>query len=198
MIITVDGFDGSGKSSLAEELANLLGFTYIDKPIYQLFGVSGDDNPLAKQIYQLQDAVYNKTDSDRLKAWFTGMSLLYVKEILGSQNIIIDRGLMSCYAFNGNETSNRIFEALIDLGVWFDISIFLYVSPENRVKRLLKRNPNDPDLHLDKVMNLRYDLINSFLESHKDLPIIKIDTDNLTEREVFDFAISELKRKKVI
>lgn len=194
MIITIDGLDGSGKSSLARKLAQRLNFNYIDKPIYQLFGVFGDDNLLYNQIYQMQDAVYNKTNSDKLKTWFTGMSLLYIKEVFDKKNIIIDRGLLSCYAFNGNATSDKVFDLLIQFGVWFDMSIFLYVSPEVRKQRLIKRNPNDPDLSFDKIMNLKYDTIKSFLKSHDELPIITIDTDVLTEQEVMELAILELKK----
>lgn len=192
MIITIDGLDGSGKSSLAKNLANRLNFKYIDKPIYQLFNVSGDDNKLYNQIYQMQDAVYNQTNSNRLKVWFTGMSLLYIKEVFQSENIIIDRGLLSCYAFNGDSSSEPVFELLISLGIWFDVSVFLYVSPEIRKKRLLKRNPNDPDLKLDKIMNLKYDSIFSFLKTHTSLPTIIINTDSLTEKEVLETTILEL------
>lgn len=198
MIITVDGLDGSGKSTLAKTLAKRLEYKYIDKPIYQLFNVSGDDNHLYQQIYDIQDAIYNKTDSDRLKVWFTGMSLLYIRETLGNQNIIIDRGLLSCYAFNGNNNSNIIFKTLINLGVWFDISIFLYVSPSIRKQRLVKRNPNDPDLYHEKIMNLKYDSINSFIKKNSELPILTINTDTLTENEVLETAIKLLKSKKLI
>ena len=115
MIITIDGLDGSGKSSLAKNLAMRLNFKYIDKPIYQLFNVFGDNNILYDPIYQIQDSVYNKTNSDKLKTWFTGMSLLYIKEVLGSQDIIIDRGILSCYAFNGNPSSDPVFNLLLGL-----------------------------------------------------------------------------------
>ena len=194
MIITIDGMDGSGKSSLAQKLAQRLNFKYIDKPIYHVFGVFGDNNILYQPIYQMQDAIYNKTNSDKLKTWFTGMSLLYIKEVLSNQNLVIDRGLLSCYLFNGNHSSTQIFDLLINFGVWFDISIFLYVSPKIRKQRLLKRNPTDPDLYLDKIMNLKYDTISAFLKSHNYLPIITINTDNLTENEVLNLAMFKLKK----
>lgn len=194
MIITIDGMDGSGKSSLAQKLSQRLNFKYIDKPIYQVFGVFGDNNILYQPIYQMQDAIYNKTNSDKLKTWFTGMSLLYIKEVLSNQNLVIDRGLLSCYLFNGNHSSTQIFDLLINFGVWFDISIFLYVSPKIRKQRLLKRNPTDPDLYLDKIMNLKYDTISAFLKSHNYLPIITINTDNLTENEVLNLAMFKLKK----
>lgn len=195
MIITVDGLDGSGKSTLAKALANRLGFKYIDKPLYQLFNVSGDDNILYEPLCQMQDAIYNKTSSDKLKAWFTGMSLLYIKEECLNKNIVIDRGILSCYAYNGNTSSDQVFQYLIDLGIWFDVSILLYVSPEVRKKRLFDRNPNDSDLTFDKIMNLKYDSVNSFLAQHPNLPIIRIDTDNLTSNEVLESAVSLLKKQ---
>lgn len=195
MIITVDGLDGSGKSTLAKALANRLGFKYIDKPLYQLFNVSGDDNILYEPLCQMQDTIYNKTSSDKLKTWFTGLSLLYIKEECATQNIVIDRGILSCYAYNGNASSDQIFKYLIDLGVWFDVSILLYVSPEVRKKRLFDRNPNDSDLTFDKVMDLKYDSINSFLAQYSDLPIIKINTDYLSSSEVLELAISSLKKR---
>lgn len=195
MIITVDGLDGCGKSTLAKGLANRLGFKYIDKPLYQLFNVSGDDNVLYKPLCQMQDAVYNKTDSNKLKAWFMGLSLLYIKEELAKQDIVIDRGILSCYAYNGNDISNQVFKYLIELGLWFNASILLYVSPEVRKKRLLDRNPNDSDLSFDKIMDLKYDSINSFLTQYPNLPIIKINTDNLTSSEVLELAIESLKKQ---
>lgn len=197
MIITIDGLDGVGKSTLAKKLADTLNYRYIDKPLYELFGVSGDDNYLYNQIYHLQDLVYNKTDSNALKSWFTGMSLLYIKEVLKNENIIIDRGLLSAYAFNGDESSDIVFETLIKLGVWFDMSIVLYASNEERLKRMKKRNANDPDLQLEKITSLRYDKIMSFLEQH-DLPHILIDTNDKTPDTILEIVLSELTKQKSI
>lgn len=195
MIITIDGLDGVGKSTLAKKLADALNYRYIDKPLYELFGVSGDDNYLYDQIYHLQDLVYNKTESNALKSWFTGMSLLYIKEVLKNENIIIDRGLLSAYAFNGDESSDIVFETLIKLGVWFDMSIVLYASNEERLKRMKKRNANDPDLQLEKITSLRYDKIMSFLEQH-DLQHIIIDTDDKTPDTILEIVLSELDKQK--
>ncbi len=195
MIITIDGLDGVGKSTLAKKLADTLNYRYIDKPLYELFGVSGDDNYLYDQIYHLQDLVYNKTESNALKSWFTGMSLLYIKEVLKNENIIIDRGLLSAYAFNGDESSDIVFETLIKLGVWFDMSIVLYASNEERLKRMKKRNENDPDLQLEKITSLRYDKIMSFLEQH-DLSHIIIDTDDKTPDTILEIVLSELDKQK--
>ena len=199
MIITIDGLDGAGKSTLAKSLSETLGYEYIDKPIYELFNVKGDDNYLYNEIYHIQDLIYNKTESNTLKSYFTGLSLLYIKECMSDRNLIIDRGLLSAFAFNGDENSKPVFETLINLGAFFDAAIIVTVSNEERIKRIKKRNENDPDLELDKIRNLRYDSMNQFIFEHPELPCHIINTDNLTQEEVLDEAlkyISNLKNSK--
>ena len=199
MIITIDGLDGAGKSTLAKSLSKKLGYEYIDKPIYELFNVKGDDNYLYNELYHIQDLIYNKTDSNTLKSYFTGLSLLYIKECMYDRNLIIDRGLLSAFAFNGDNNSKPVFETLIKLGVFFDASIIVMVSNEERIKRIKERNKNDPDLILDKIINLRYDSMNKFLFEHPELPYYIINTDNLTQEEVLNEAlkyISSLKNDK--
>ena len=199
MILTIDGLDGAGKSTLAKSLSKKLGYEYIDKPIYELFNVKGDDNYLYNEIYHIQDLIYNKTDSNTLKSYFTGLSLLYIKECMYDRNLIIDRGLLSAFAFNGDNNSKPVFETLIKLGVFFDASIIVMVSNEERIKRIKERNKNDPDLILDKIINLRYDSMNKFLFEHPELPYYIINTDNLTQEEVLNEAlkyISSLKNDK--
>lgn len=198
MIITIDGLDGAGKSTLAKRLATELGYEYVDKPLYELFNVKGDNNYLYNEIYHLQDQVYNKTDSNTLKSYFTGLSLLYIKECMSDRNLIIDRGLLSAYAFNGDENSKPVFETLLSLGVFFDASIVVTVSNEERLKRIKARNENDPDLSLDKIRNLRYDAIKCFILEHPELPCCIINTDGKDKDQVFTEAmtyISSLQEK---
>ena len=197
MIITIDGLDGCGKSTLAKKLAEKLNFKYIDKPLYQLFSVSGNDNPLYDTLCQMQKAVYSK-DSHRLKAWFTGLSLLYVKDILGSQNLIVDRGLLSAYAFNGNASSDPIFDVLLDMGAWFDMSILLYASSDVRANRIKKRNSSDEDLKDDEILNMNYNSIRDFIERNKKLPILYVNTDNMNEEEVFNYVWMNLEKQGIL
>lgn len=118
---------------------------------------------------------------------------------MSDKNLIIDRGLLSAFAFNGDINSKPVFETLINLGVFFDAAIIVTVSNEERIKRIKKRNENDPDLGLDKIRNLRYDSMNQFILEHPELPCHTINTDNLTQEEVLDEAlkyISSLKNSK--
>lgn len=66
------------------------------------------------------------------------------------------------------------------------------VSPEERVKRLKKRNPKDPDLSLDKVMNLQYNTIMQFISNHNDLPFLMIDTDSKSPEEILNIVLDEI------
>ena len=196
MIITIDGLDGSGKSTLAKKLAEKLGYEYIDKPLYKLFNVKGDDNYLYNEIYQIQDLIYNKTNSNILKSYFTGLSLLYIKECMSDKNLIIDRGLLSVYAFNGDSNSNSLFELLINLGVFFDASIIVSVSNSERIKRIKKRNKYDLDLKINKIRDLNYDSMIKFVQNHPQLPCFIIDTNNLSTEEVFIKALDYIENLK--
>lgn len=193
MIITIDGLDGAGKSTLAKKLSNALEFEYVDKPIYELFNVKGDNNYLYNEIKLMQEKVYNETDSNFLKSYFTGLSLVYINECMKDKNIIIDRGLLSAYTFNGDEKSKPLFEFLIKQGIFFDLSIFLIASSDVRLSRMKKRNKNDPDMFIDKIKNLNHDSVISFINEHKELPCYFINTDNKCEEEVFCEALNIVK-----
>ncbi|MBE6153645.1 MAG: hypothetical protein E7166_05425 [Firmicutes bacterium] len=196
MIITVDGLDGAGKSTLAKNLAKSLDFKYIEKPLYKLLGVENPTGKLYDDIVKLQDIIYNKTNSDLLKSWFTGMSLLYLKEEMGNENLIIDRGLLSAYVFNGNNKSLPVFDFLLELGIWFDVGIFLTVSQNERISRMSKRKDSDDDVHNDKIINLNYKSVQEFLKLHPELPVIIINTDNKTPDDILKEALFKLKEIK--
>ena len=201
MIITVDGLDGSGKTTLSKKLAKELNYEYIDKPLYKLFGYNGNNKELYELLCQLQKRVYDENDSNSFKCYFTGTSLFYIKACFENENLIIDRGLLSAYAFNGDEKSNPIFDLLIKYGLFFDLSILLTLSNEKRIERMKKRNINDPDLLNQKTLELNYNSLKEFIKMHPDLPIVTIDTDNKNEDEVFDESlecINDFKKNRIL
>lgn len=114
---------------------------------------------------------------------------------MSDKNLIIDRGLLSAFAFNGDINSKPVFE--INLGVFFDAAIIVTVSNKERIKRIKKRNEKDPDLGLDKIRNLRYDSMNQFILEHPELPCHTINTDNLTQEEVLDEALKYISSLKI-
>lgn len=201
MIITIDGLDGAGKTTLSKKLAKELNYEYIDKPLYKLFGYNGNNKELYDLLCQLQKTVYDENNSNSFKTYFTGTSLFYIKTCLENKNLIIDRGLLSAYAFNGDEKSNPIFDLLIKYGLFFDLSILLTISNEKRIERIKKRNINDSDLLNQKTLELDYDSLKEFIKVHPNLPIITIDTNNKNEDEVFNESlkcIDDFKNHKIL
>lgn len=191
MIVGFEGLNGVGKTTMAKKFAEEFNYKFLARPIYDVFGVDrehlGEEYKVATQV---EDRIYNMNKNFELKAYLTGLGLLYTHKIMNDENIVIDRDLLSNFSFNGTKESLPLFEALIKMGVYPDISFLLYASDEELTKRIIKRNPNDPDLTDPDVINQSYKKIMQFAIKYK-LPVIVIDTNNKTEEQVFE----EIKKK---
>ena len=189
MFISVDGGDGVGKTTLVEKLAAYYDLYYLKKPIDTFLCVK-EPNDIRHRISKLvQKIVYEVNKSEKLKVAFNSSLLLHYKKQLEDEDVIVDRGMLSCYMFNGDETTEPTFDKYIKKGLEFDICFFLTASPETRRERMLKRNPNDEDLkngNLDKLTAGQYKAI-KYAES-RGIPVAVIDTDGKNEEQVFEEA----------
>lgn len=182
MIITIDGGDGVGKTTLATALCEKYNFIYIDKPIHYFLGAKVDENDYRYQIAsEVQKRAYKSTNSNDFKAWFTMMSLIYLRDNLDKdKNYIIDRGLLSSFIFNGEEATEDIYKLLTKKGVGFDLSIFLDAEIVTRVNRIRRRNPLDEDLNNKEICSLTADKTVEFA-TKIGIPFIYIKTDYINE-----------------
>ena len=189
MFISVDGGDGVGKTTLVEKLAAYYDLYYLKKPIDTFLCVK-EPNDIRHRISKLvQKIVYEVNKSEKLKVAFNSSLLLHYKKQLENEDVIVDRGMLSCYMFNGDETTEPTFDKYIKKGLEFDICFFLTASPETRRERMLKRNPNDEDLkngNLDKLTTGQLKAM-KYAES-RGIPIAVIDTDGKNEEQVFEEA----------
>ena len=189
MFISVDGGDGVGKTTLVEKLAAYYDLYYLKKPIDTFLCVK-EPNDIRHRISKLvQKIVYEVNKSEKLKVAFNSSLLLHYKKQLANEDVIVDRGMLSCYMFNGDETTEPTFDKYIQKGLEFDICFFLTASPETRRERMLKRNPNDEDLkngNLDKLTAGQAKAI-KYAESHG-IPVAVIDTDGKDQDQVFEEA----------
>lgn len=182
MKIAIEGMDGVGKSTIAKEIARRKGFKYIEKPLHCFFDnseKSGSDElaKLSSRIYEVDDPL--------IKAWFFGLGNLLTFRDNKDEDLIIDRHFASNYFWNGTQESNIVFKTMIDIIGVPDISIVLYASPETRMQRLYKRNPNDRDIFDPEKKVNGYGKMVNFLEEFS-VPYIIVDTENKSIEQVID------------
>lgn len=187
MKIAVEGMDGVGKSTIAKIISKQNNMIYLEKPLAEIFNSS--DNDGSELLSKMCKKIYN-FDNEILKAWFFGLGNLYSFIEYENSDVIIDRHFASNYFWNGSERSNLIYKSMIDLIGIPDITIVLYASWETRKKRLMMRNPNDPDLFDCEKMVDGYEKMYKFLDDFS-IPYFVINTENKNIEDVVN-EVSEI------
>ena len=192
MIITFEGLDGVGKTTISKQFAIEHGYRRIERPLYQLFGIENANSNNYSAATYIENNVYNNSDSSELKACLTSLGLIYLRKVIDNKgdNIVLDRGILSNYSFNGTNESLPLFEALLKMGINSDITFLLYASAKTRMERIKSRNIHDKDLSDPDIIDQRYKKIIDFIEQYN-IPVIIIDTENKTIAEV----LSEVNEK---
>lgn len=190
MIITIDGYDGTGKTTLAKCLADKYNFLYVEKPIIKM---TQQKNKITYEAaYKLVKGIESKLFSDSVNnrkhiANFYCNALMWLKQFKDSYNIILDRGILTTYAVIGYPETEEIFDQYVRKGAFFDASIYLTADDDERVRRIYKRDPSDPDLKYPKKW--RENNLEEFA-ARSGLNYYKIDTNNRTPEQVFEQADS--------
>ncbi len=214
MIITIDGPSGTGKSTVAKQVAERLGFIYFDTgAMYRAFtwfvlqrGIAIQDLDAIQNCLEGFD--FKIIEKDRQKHYFVGDA--DVTEAIRSREVTafvspvsaireVRTFLLTCqYRFA--QTQNAVFEGR-DLGtVVFpdaEIKIFLSADPqvraERRLKEILTKNPNeelDPQQMLqDIVRRDEYDSTREVAPLRCPPDAFQIDTTNLSIDQVVDQVV---------
>lgn len=209
MIITVDGYDGTGKTTLATNIAKAYGFLYVDKPIIRMFqSIYRCDYDTAKELLaEKEKHLWSRSENpdpverNRNIIKFYTEPMLWLKNIAETNpnhllsimgepllpegqklNIAMDRGILTTYACVGDDTNKDLFDEYIRKGAFMDVSIYLTADDNERVRRIYERDPSDPDLKRDPKW--RDNDLEPYAES-RGLNIHKIPTDGRTTDEVF-------------
>lgn len=195
MIITIDGYDGTGKTTLAKALAEKYDFLYLDKPAIRMvahqYKISFED--AAQFVGAFEKKLFtNSASKHKQITKFYGTALLWLKQFEKQSNIILDRGLLTTYAIVGDLETEELFEEYVKNGAFFSGSIYLTADDEERVRRIYENDPNDPDLNYPTKW--RENNLEDFASS-RHLNYYKIDTNHKTPTQVFEEASKFLTRQ---
>lgn len=183
MIITIDGYDGTGKTTLAKKLANKYGFEFMDKPfIHKLQHENSCSFSQAVIMAKEQENQLYKNYSRRDLVNFYCSAIQWVAEYAKDKNIVLDRGILTTYAVFGDEETVDLFDQYIQGEAFHYASIYLTATDLERRRRIYENDPNDPDLKYP-IEWRKTDLL-EFSESRK-LNMYKINTNDKTPDEVF-------------
>ncbi len=193
MIICVEGLDGVGKSSLVNNLSNSLCIKTISKPIDSLLLHDKESS------HKVMENIYNY--SNNLVAMYYLMGNLSALEDGRKEDVILDRGFLSTYYFSCHDDNRELFDFYASHYGFPDITIVLYASIEERIKRITHRNSKDLDLGKKRIYVDGYDKIFEAIRRYN-IPHVIINTDNLSEEEthkkVMEILREFMKNKSVI
>ena len=185
--ISIEGMDGVGKSTTCKLLAEKLGYKFVEKPLHYLFD---KDEKSFDEYIRIRDKV-NDNPNRVFTSWFYGLGSIYMYEEFKNENIVTDRHLASNYAWSGSDNNNEVYDLLIEKLGKPKLTVILYSPSDVIVKRLISRNKEDSDIAKAKKSEMIYSRMIDFCK-RKELPLLIIDTSNLTPEEVVSRILKEL------
>ena len=127
--ISIEGFDGVGKTTICNLLSEKIGFKYIEKPLKFLFD--------SENIYINIRNKINRNSNRTLSAWFYGLSNIFLCENFKNSKVITDRHILSNYAWSGSEYNEDIFDLILKKIGNPSITFILYADKDIIYKRLI-------------------------------------------------------------
>ena len=164
MYITIEGIDGSGKSSLIERLKERLP----NASFYREPG-STDRGELLRTW-----STSKNTESTNLLIYLLSRSLLMQEKDFNGLTIV-DRGILSTLAYNSEYIDQEtLFKANQLLGLKLpDLIIYLYTSPAIAVQRIIDRGDKDiPSVEILTQYDQRYFSAINLIQEHCSVIII--------------------------
>ncbi|MDD4282713.1 MAG: AAA family ATPase [Bacilli bacterium] len=176
MLICFEGLDGVGKSTIAREISQILDLRLVERPIKSLLDIGEE------QSGTITERLYSSYSSN-LQAMYYLMGYLSALEDSKREDIIFDRGLLSTYYFSFNDMNSFLFDALVNNCGSPDLTIILYASIEERLRRIRARDSSDKDLDKRRLYVDGYIKYFEGVERYK-LSHYLINTENLNKDEV--------------
>ncbi len=187
MIISIDGYDGTGKTTLAKKLAKKYDFSYMEKPgVYMIMEKENCSFEEASLLLKTKEKeLFSKGDKQEITEFYCGV-LSWLNNYSETLNVVLDRGFLTTYAVIGYPETEYLFDYYLEKGAFLNGSIYLTAKDETRIKRIFAKNPNDIDLKFP--LKWHENNLEEYANSRK-LNYFKIDTDGITPDEIFEKSI---------
>ncbi|HEV8081668.1 MAG TPA: (d)CMP kinase [Chitinophagaceae bacterium] len=223
LIITIDGWSSCGKSTLAKQLANKLGYLYIDSgAMYRAITLyflrnninRSNDKEIREALKNINLEFIHNGQSGQSEIYLNGENVEYiirdliiaekVSEVAALKDVRkfavsvqqktgIDKGIV----MDGRDIGTTVFPNA-------EIKIFMIADEAVRVERrfaeMFEKNPN---ITLEEIKNNI--AMRDYIDSHREVsPLrkaanaIELDNTHLTEKEQLDFALKLVKKRMKI
>lgn len=184
--ISIEGFDGVGKTTTCQLLAKRLGYEFVEKPLHYLF----DEGDSFDEYLRIRDKANTCPDRD-FTASFYGLGSLYLYHLYDGKNIVTDRHLCSNYAWSGTEGNKDVYDLLVrKLGKPY-LTVVLYAQAETIEHRLCSRDTQDPDLKKIRKSETIYRKMRQFCMEHE-LNTLWLHTDNMSPERIVEFILNRI------
>ena len=184
--ISIEGFDGVGKTTTCQLLAKRLGYEFVEKPLHLLF----DEGDSFDEYLRIRDKVNACPDRDFTSSFY-GLGSLYLYHLYDGKNIVTDRHLCSNYAWSGTKGNKDVYEFLLKkLGKPY-LTVVLYAKPETIQSRLSGRDSKDPDLKKIRRSEEIYGKMRAFCKENG-LNTLWLHTDNMSPELIVDLIMERL------
>lgn len=188
MIVSFEGMDGSGKTTIAKAVADKNKFNY--EPL------------ILKKALNINDAEYSNLIKLVRKSTYKKLPFMFytIKCILDNSlfvDTITERTMLSTYYFEKNKIIESEWDYVMQRNVIPDITFLLYASPKVRYDRIFKRNKFDVDLQSCEALCDGYDDMIYFAKKYN-IPYIGINTELYSENELIELCTTIINQYKEI
>jgi cytidylate kinase len=220
IIITIDGWSSTGKSTLAKQLAKALNYVYVDSgAMYRavtLYFLRNhvdwtDKKEVKKALKEINIEFQNNAKSEKSEVYLNGENVEYViRDLVVAEKVSEIAAIKEVREFAVSQQQKMGKDKGIimdgrDIGtVVFphaELKIFMEadssVRVERRFKELFEKNPNVTIEEVKANLEMR-----DYIDSHREVSPLKkakdslvLDNTNLTEKEQFQKAIDWVQKK---
>jgi len=183
MIVAFEGMDGSGKSTIAKEVASMVNFKYEKQRLISILNIS--DETYNKLVKIIRDS-----NNNHMSFIFYTLKCMLDRDI--KDNTIVERSMISTYYFEHQKITDEEFKHVFTFDVIPDITFILYASSDIRKQRIYNRDSNDPDLKSTEALYDGYKIMLDFAKSNN-IPYIGINTELYTFDEIKEICSNIIK-----